>query len=336
VPATGDKSYNLLSESPVSDDRFVTVALQEISNEDMVKVARRLGSGKQAVPLLGVEGSYDYPDLQGLDLKADLKQVLARMRDEGYLKETIAATILTCPKCGLSNLVSQIRCPSCSSTWLRKDRLIEHRAGGHIGPESEFRKTGQMICPVCKTSLMSESDYRVIGKWFVCVSCGSKNSQVEPELMCLKDGTSFDAAAAELKGIPRYELTAKGSSLLELGKNAILEALTTEFGGSMTVQKEPSLEGKSGVSHGFDMSLASGDSQLLVDLAFSKEPIEKDFILSHYAKLFDVGNLKSLVIAWPSLSSSAKSLAKSYKIETVESNELEDLKKKILEAVKKV
>jgi len=300
----------------------------------MVRVARRLERTKEAVPLLGPTGSYTYPELEGLELKSDLERVLTRMRDEGYLKEARAATILACPKCGRSNLVSQIFCPSCSSPWIRKDRLLEHRAGGHIAPESEFKKTGQMVCPVCKKGLPSERDYRVIGKWFVCVACGSKNAEIEPDLLCLDDETHFKSGTAELRSIPKYELTSKGLSLLELDRNTILNALTAELKSSMTVEREPSVEGKSGVLHSFDLSIGSGETRVLVDIAFSKEPIEKDFILSHYAKLFDVGNPRSLVIAWPSLSASAKNLATIYKIGTIESNSLEELKKKILEAVK--
>jgi len=107
------------------------------------------------------------------------------------LKKKTAETMMICPSCKKTNITPIFKCKSCNSLAVRRERLIEHKAGGHIHPETAFNEKGGIFtCPSCNKKLNS-TERRTLGAWFVCSVCGERQAKITSEYKCLNDGKFF-------------------------------------------------------------------------------------------------------------------------------------------------
>ncbi|MBI4258531.1 MAG: hypothetical protein HY619_06215 [Thaumarchaeota archaeon] len=300
-----------------------------IPQNKVAQVVAKLREVKELVPKLAVDGRITYPVLEELNLEVNNEELLELMVQSGYLTKSVEATVLTCPKCNKSNAISVVRCPKCSSFSVTKERLLEHKAGGHIHPETVFRQKGGLVCPTCGKPVSSEADFRVLATWFQCAECGAKEAQILTELKCLEDGTLFSSSTGGLTPIYRFKLTEKGTSTLEFDKDSLLNLIVSMLPKGANAAKAISIQGRSGASHTFDISIKSAKGEKLIDIALSKNMVDDMVVLASYAKVFDVGNQDYMLVAWPRLSPTAKNLSQFYKIQTVEVSSQADLKKQL-------
>ena len=89
----------------------------------------------------------------------------------GLLEAEEYERVLRCPKCGSFRIRTRLLCPYCNSFKVTPTRLIQHTLCGYSGPEAEFVKEKEKICPSCGAKLEKEGvDYVIFGRIFYCAS----------------------------------------------------------------------------------------------------------------------------------------------------------------------
>ena len=290
-------------------------------------IARRMKDLPELCPTRLVDGGFIYKDIEELELKTDINKLLEFMFNNEYLERQPYETIMVCPSCNNTNIVPILKCKSCNSLAVRRERLIEHKAGGHIHPESSFEIKGEQLkCPSC-SRLLNSSERRTIGAWFICSDCKERQTKITPEYKCLNDGEIFSPVMAEFDTIYKYILSENAKSLLGLDKVTILNSVVKILQKNWKVEQPFLLKGKSGIEHEFDLSCDGDGKRLLIDIEFASKPMDDQIVLASFAKTFEVKNDIYLLIAWPGLAKSATNLVEFYKINLIQSNNLEDLTK---------
>ncbi len=87
-----------------------------------------------------------------------------------------------------------------------------------------------------------------------------------------------------------------------------------------TASDNHKVKGKSGVTHDFDLKIQIGDRTVLMDFAFSTDPVSVQPVLASFVKKMDLQELECdyIVVAKPSLGVEARKLAKVYQIKVKE------------------
>jgi hypothetical protein len=96
------------------------------------------------------------------------------------------------------------------------------------------------------------------------------------------------------------------------------------------------LIGESEVEHSFDIIAFSGVSNggvLVMDFAVSNGLIGEEKVVSMFAKVYDTNPLRSMFLAFPGLTQTAKRLADQYRIELVETSSVTDMWKELRKVI---
>ena len=303
-----------------SDDRSVRSAI--------LAVLRKVISVKELHHSWSRENNFAPTELADLKLGYDGSELLKRMLKDGLLTESSTTTILSCPSCGKSDYVAILRCVKCGQSAIRKEHLLQHKAGGHTYLESAFRRGGDYVCPSCSRTLTPQ-DYMVVGFWFVCEKCGEKQPSPKIEFRCLDDGTIFTEATSTIRRLSDYKVTEKGVAQLEYDKYRLIdEVIMIVQQSGMNVVREVSSTGASGIKHVFDLSVSCEEGgDIKVDVVYSKDIIDGRDVLASYAKLVDTSVQRYVLVAWPKLSEEAKMMVKYYKMNVIEASTLEELER---------
>ena len=119
---------------------------------------------------------------------------------------------------------------------------------------------------------------------------------------------------------------------------APLKKILREVG--YNVEAPSVLKGVSATSHSFDMacSKTEGGKRIIVtvDMAICDIVCSEEHVISVFAKAFDVSPSKSILIAVPALSDTAKKLANQYKLETIEGRTPEEIARGFTETLGKI
>ena len=182
---------------PCSDRRRVDEAHSTCvpeTNEPPVPLTYPKIAGQPAqIPNL-VMPKFD-PQSQRFTYGATEDQIAAWKNDETVSKVALDQ-VLVCPCCACLPTFRQ-GCGNCGSAWTQPESLIHHYACAHIGPESDFRKGNDLLCPKCRqTGLVVGSDFETATGGYLCADCGARTSQ--PELIghCLSCQHRFPATEA--------------------------------------------------------------------------------------------------------------------------------------------
>ncbi|MEM2211008.1 MAG: hypothetical protein QW372_04940 [Nitrososphaerales archaeon] len=312
-----------MTESKKSNDKNrINIPLEII-----ISIVEKIDKEKELIPTRTSDGQFTYATLDELKLSIEQTELLEYIRNEGLISEEVIETTLLCPKCSKSNFIPIFKCLNCGSSAIIRDRLIEHKAGGHMHPESTFKKGDLLICPSCGKVLKNPTEYIVLGSWFVCKKCGAKYAQLIPEFKCLNDGTIFSLTTSDFKSLNKITLTDKGRRLLTIDKALLIGEIVKNLEKIGKVEREVTIQGKSGTKHVFDLSLTLKEQRLLIDVAFEKDFVDTQIILSNFAKIIDVEINDYLIIVWPKLTPSALSLVNFYKLKYIEISNLNELGK---------
>lgn len=311
------------SEKPI--DTIKDSKEKEFPREYLSIIARRMQDLNELIPTRLPEGNFIYKDIDELKLKADSKKLIEYMFENDYLERAPYETVMACPKCDKTNIAPILKCKSCNSLSVRRERLIEHKAGGHIHPESTFAIKGdQLKCPSC-SRLLNPTERRTIGAWFICSDCKERQTKITPEYKCLNDGKIFSPVMAEYDTLYKYTLSEKAKSLSGLDKSSITTTIIQRLEKNGKVEHPYILKGKSGVEHEFDVSCNCDGKRVLIDIEFDSKPMDDQIVLASFAKTFEVKDDSYLLITWPGLIKSAKNLIEFYKIDLIQSTNLIDL-----------
>ncbi len=288
-------------------------------------ILKKIGASGALEPVRTTGGGFTYPILSEILPKVPQSEIIAKLEGEDLVKKTFFASEVSCTNGHElekgTNLAVIAPCTKCGAESVVRERLVEHKPAGHIHPESEFLKGGKMACPTCKAELTSEEDYKVLGTWFQCAVCSTKYSELNVSFQCLICGEKFGRDKAIIRPVYKYELADKAQEFFKMGRDTVLSLVydnLSKLNSSDKVERNFSVNGKSGVSHVFDFSFNVDAKQVLCDVEFIEGEAPDSSIMKVFAKTMDTAVKHFILIIWPKISASAGSLAKFYKIHVIE------------------
>jgi DNA-directed RNA polymerase subunit RPC12/RpoP len=290
-------------------------------------------------PTFDIVIGYHYPEvINALQVTAKESLELAkRIVSLGLGIEEYHEQVIRCPFCTSEYTTVRFHCPFCNSTKLMKEVLLEHPGDGTIAPLSSFKKGGvdSIVCPVCKKALVKEGkDYRTVGVWYGCLSCGKQFDTPKNTYLCLSCSKEFTTQELVISSVNKITIDkailedfSKRHFVLRPLLNAILEVgYEPASPGTMT--------GKSGYQHTFSAVGTDKDGKVYAfEIAIGNPQVEESAILNMFAKVLDTQPAKSYIICMPSLNINGKKIAGVYGIEVIEGDSMAEVSKSLKEAI---
>ncbi|MEX0644493.1 MAG: response regulator [Parvularculaceae bacterium] len=142
-----------------------------------------------------------------------------KLAASGLLAPTFFDRLQACAQCGSSRLIVREVCPKCRSANLREEPYLHHFKCAFQGPESDFRRGDDLVCPKCRRTLTHFSvDYDKPGFMCVCEACANAASEAIVAFTCVDCGARAEADAVETRNVFSYDVTARGRAFLEAGR----------------------------------------------------------------------------------------------------------------------
>jgi hypothetical protein len=135
-------------------------------------------------------------------------EALARL---GLLEKKFFERVQCCPSCTSARLLVREECSKCRSADIVEESIIHHLRCGYQGPERDFRKDREMICPKCSMHCEHFSvDYDKPGSLVLCNDCNHSTGEAEVGFKCLDCDSGFEGERAKTKVFHEYKLTDAG------------------------------------------------------------------------------------------------------------------------------
>jgi len=233
------------------------------------------------------------------------KALLVKLAQAGILRPKFYEKIVACPRCGSKNLTFRYCCVHCQS------HEIEKRA-----------------------------DYRQVSIWFQCRSCGKRFDAPEGKHYCRACNSEFGVKESILDDAYSYVLD-KGAET-EFAREVLFLTPIKKILKDAGYELEASsvVRGASGASHSFDLvgskTQENQEEIITLDIEISDKLCGEERVISVFAKKFDVSPTKSILIAIPALSETAKKLANLYELEIVEGAKPEEIAQGFRESLGKI
>jgi len=272
------------------------------------------GSLKIVEPEPRSDGVYTYPDVEnitGLSPRS-VEDLLEKLAEKEILIRELYTVVAICPFCGESRFVTELVCPLCDSSKLKRGLTIEHLECGYIGFEEEVKN---MICPKCGKKMRALGvDYRKPGVMYRCLSCKSFTSKPAKKFACLKERHVFYEEEAASKEIYSYRLNPEKKPFVERWIVNLKPVVETLVAKGWTVQHPARVRGRSGVEHIFTLfAYQSQGASIIIDILINDKPIDES-ALSLIFKALDVEASKKIMVFVPELTSKARALFDYYRV----------------------
>ncbi|MCS7140513.1 MAG: hypothetical protein RMI99_02995 [Nitrososphaerota archaeon] len=268
----------------------------------------------------------------------DVMEALLILHESNILSSELVDNIIVCPFCQSHKLMIRGRCPSCNSSKLIRNRMLEHLACGHVDFEEEFRVDGKLICPKCRKPLEGlDVDYRIFSFVYKCLKCEMIFSKPKMEYLCSNEHL-FDDNNLSLYKVIAFKVSPEKISLIEklaLDLKAILKPLIDE---GFTVKIPAIIQGRSGVKHDFSFAVWHNNNSSPIAVGFLQTPPRATSsidVLAFWAKTSDVGVEHKVMITFSGIDEEAKNLARVYNIEVIEGIDEREVANKIKDQLAK-
>ncbi|MEN0005403.1 MAG: hypothetical protein AAF798_14725 [Bacteroidota bacterium] len=164
---------------------------------------------------------YTYPFLNSFWAVEDnlhLVEHLAEFQREGYLEGKLVDKVNLCTECDSSYLNFRETCSKCGSLELETENLIHHFRCAYVGPESDFQRDNQLICPKCDKKLRHIGiDYDKPSEISNCQTCGHHAQDTPMKAACVDCGHEMDLDAIHTRPIYDYTLSELGAQIAKQG-----------------------------------------------------------------------------------------------------------------------
>ena len=138
--------------------------------------------------------------------------------EHGLVKREFFERFHICPSCDSYRLHVREECSQCRSSNLSEEQYLHHFRCAFQGPEGDFRRGDELICPKCHHELTHFGfDYDRPGTMIMCGSCGHAASEPSVGFVCLDCGVHTDSDVATTRDVFSYQLTDQGISFAEKG-----------------------------------------------------------------------------------------------------------------------
>lgn len=271
---------------------------------------------------------YHYPQIESETgiTPAESIHILSNLASMNILSEKVLFLSVLCPRCDSTNIAIVYRCPRCDSISIKKDLLMEHIPCGYVGFSRSFEEKGLAVCPRCGKPI--SEDTRVVGVWFVCLSCDSRFPEPKHNLFCRNCREFFTVKDARVEFIVEYYVNDEASAILrKLIFPSRIRAILEEAG--FKVEENIVVKGRSGVMHNFDL-IASKDNGRVIAFFIENtlKPITEAKVIEWYTRSVDV-DMDVVYITTAYISEGARSLIKFYGLSLVEAEDSRDVESKV-------
>lgn len=278
------------------------------------------------------DGWVSYPVVETqLGVDAEYAQrLLDDLHRIGYLERHFGERFLFCPVCNEHNLRWIILCPKCASPNLVRVRLLRHRTCNWTGPEKEFQRKNDRVCPKCRAELfLVGSDYDDLGIRYQCENCRELTRTPVEMWHCPNCNRTFPKDGVREVILYRYVLDPAQVAKLRLERiprAKVKEILKRE---GYDVQESARLTGKSGAEHTVDILATKHtgplEHRIVVGVASAERAVDSEEVIKLYAKAYDVNAEDIILIALPHLSEDAAQFAQNYHIRVYNAETLDRL-----------
>jgi len=142
--------------------------------------------------------------------------------EHGLLRREFFDKFHVCPRCDSLRLHVREECVQCHSSNLEEEQYLHHFRCAYQGPEQEFRRGDQLICPKCRYELTHFGfDYDRPGSMVVCQACGHAASEPAVGFVCLDCGNHVGGDVAPIRDLYTYRLTDHGIGFAEHGRSLL-------------------------------------------------------------------------------------------------------------------
>lgn len=322
-----ERLLGAVKQAPTLDPRVLKL-LEKMLAGEYVQIA-------PAVNLASKIG-FSYPEVSEL-LKTDEKEtaeILESLAQHNILEKQFFETLFSCPKCESFQIQLSIRCPVCHGQHLNRCPVLEHFPCGHVSPEEFFATENGYLCPKCRRELKAVGlDYRNLGIHYRCQSCGELCSSPTEEYHCLKCQAYFpkyEAREVTLHGY-KFNEAERQRTEAEVKRKTVLTKCLSELGYQVTSPAR--VTGKSGREHELDIYASKNSgvlaANLAIDIAYDERGVSETEVLKLYAKAFDIGAQKMILIAMPEISSDALPFADQYNVIVTQAKDLDEAAQKL-------
>lgn len=310
------------------------------SDEQVTKLFEYLASKKKTTiqPAFEIVMGYHYPDIMEALKVTSMESIsfAKKLVQMNLATENYKEQVVRCPHCNSEYTTVRFHCPFCNSTKLSKDLLIEHLQDGTIAPLSNYKKGDSMVCPTCKKPV-KEGDYRTVGVWYSCLSCGKQFDTPKNTYLCLSCGKSFTTQELVISSV--NELRIRPELLDEFARrHMLLTPLINIMTESDLDAKSPgTIVGSSGYSHIFSIVCTNHNGKRYAfDLQLSEKPVDETAVLGMFAKVVDTKPDAAYLITIPGIVENGKKIASVYNINIIEGKTVQEVIPAIKEVVSKI
>ena len=157
---------------------------------------------------------YSFPFLSAFcetDEHLRLLKILGDSVKEDYWEAKILDKVNLCQSCEGTYLNFRETCSNCDSLDLEPENIIHHFRCAYVGPESDFRRGEDLVCPKCDKTLRHIGiDYDKPSEINNCKSCGHQSQESEMKAKCVDCRHEMDLEYIETKKVSELKLTQKG------------------------------------------------------------------------------------------------------------------------------
>jgi len=174
-----------------------------------------------------------YPAIECFFSKEDytLYNTLEFLEENGSIEGEFFEKVHFCNRCHCSFLNFLEVCPNCGSADLLEENLIHHFPCAYVGPESDFMKNGQLVCPKCNKKLRGLGvDYDKPAVIHKCNHCGFVTQEPDVKTVCFNCEKESAPEDLIVQTIKIYTLTSVGENFAIYGfESPLLKALREQL-----------------------------------------------------------------------------------------------------------
>jgi len=310
----------------MNERRAETVKRLEVLYEALASV--RESGREELTPSLSFSAGTVYSDVLKVAVKHGVREteLLEGLVEFGALEKVYYDSLVACPKCGSTRLLSRFRCPHCGGSNLRKIAVVAHSACGSINTVEEESESPR--CTKCGKPLR---EVAVIGRLYQCLYCGARFETPLPAYSCTDCNHAFDYRDARYVSVYKYRV--RKENLESVAKRLLVE-IAKEVGSAegFRVEAAVQVKGGSGYYHPVDLTFRRGKETVLVDVVV-ESPRAMSETLASIAKAPDLQS-KHVVLVPKSMESTLRGLASGGAITYSDARDLSEKIKQVFKGVK--
>ncbi len=246
-------------------------------------------------------------------------KILNRLARLDILQKSFYDSAASCPSCQSTTMTVHNRCPKCKSHHIFKSSLTEHIPCGFIGEQELYK---QERCPKCGNYL-TETDYRNMGRWYICRECGEKFEEPQVEYQCRKCSRLFKIEEAKTVEVSQYSLNP--AKKMEVRQAVASIESTSNLLRALGFRVEMpglSIGKQSGMWHQFSAIAKRQDGEtettIAIDHAVGEPEVQASPLIIYIYKISEVKVDLPIFIAIPRLNDAARKIAEGRNILLIE------------------